>query len=63
MSETTDDKVMAAVLEALPGKHLEIWGKVRERVPGVHPAEVWRCMANTVALTHNKETGVWSRKP
>ena len=60
--EPEDPRVLPAVLEALPGTHLAIWAAVRRKLPEVHPSAVWRVMANSSAMTNDKETGVWSRK-
>lgn len=63
MTKATKDPVLEAVLAALPDTHLAVWSKVKNQMPDIHPAEVWRCMANSDAVVRDPSTGVYARKP
>jgi hypothetical protein len=62
VKEPTQDKLLPAVLSALPGKHLAIWAKVRQAVPDAAPSEVWRCLANHTHVKYDLHSGIWSRR-
>lgn len=57
-----EDRLTKAVVAALPGQHLEIWSKVREEQPEVHPAMVWRALINSGVARLDLATRIWSKK-